>query len=113
METESTSCGGILTMSLSGQVSAADVDVLVAELDGIQAGPGARVALDVQRLVNLPTAAIGALVDLVRRLEGAGGRMALAGPAAGVRVTLKRLGIAPMVTITDSLDEALELLREQ
>jgi anti-anti-sigma factor len=110
MEIASTQREGIRIIRLSGHMSASEVDKLVAEFAKLKGQPGVRVILDATVLWNLPTAAVGALVELLRHLENSGGRLVLAAPDANVRVPLDRLGVSPMLSITESLDEAVEML---
>ncbi len=110
METEVNHLNGIRALKISGHVAAPDVSELIEKLGQLKETPGARCILDTSLLKNLPTAVIGALIDLIRHLEGSGGRLVLAAPAATVRVPLDRLGITPMVRISESLDEAVEIL---
>ena len=107
METTVADHNGIRVLQLSGHVGASDLDALIAELGKLKETPGGKAVLDMALLKNLPTAAIGALIELIRSLENVGGRMVLAAPDPRVRVTLDRLGVSPMVAITESLDEAL------
>ncbi len=113
METESIDREGVRVLKLSGHISSSERDDLVAELGRFKDTPGSRVVLDMAVLKNLPTAVVGALIDLIRYLENAGGRLVLAAPDAGVRLVLDRLGVAPMVAITESVDEAVEMLKGQ
>ena len=109
MEIQSTDRDGIRVLKLSGHVSAPEVDALVVELGKLKEVPGGRVVLDMAVLKNLPTSVVGALIELIRQLEKAGGRLVLAAPDATVRVPLDRLGVAPMVAITESVDEAVDM----
>ena len=111
MQASSSEREGVRVLKLAGHVSASEVHVLLAELAGLKDAPGGRVVLDMAVLKNLPTAAIGGLIELIRALEQRGGRLVMAAPDAGVRVPLDRLGVSPMVTITESVDEAVEMLR--
>lgn len=113
METQSTDRDGIRVVKISGHVSATEVDALVAELGNLKEVPGGRVVLDMAVLKNLPTSLVGALIELIRQLEKVGGRLVLAAPDANVRVPLDRLGVAPMVAITESVDEAVEMLKDE
>ncbi|MHC4914342.1 MAG: STAS domain-containing protein [Planctomycetota bacterium] len=110
METQVLDRGAVRVLKLSGHIASSEVDALIAEFNELKEVPGARCVLDMAVLKNLPTAIIGALIELIRHLETAGGRLVLAAPDATVRVPLDRLGVAPMVTITESTDEAVELL---
>ncbi len=111
METKATDRDGVRILKLAGHVSAPEVDALVAELGNLKEVPGGRVVLDMAVLKNLPTSLVGALISLIRQLEKVGGRLVLAAPNANVRVPLDRLGVAPMVAITESVDEAVEMLK--
>ncbi len=113
MEADSSDRGEVRVLSIQGHVSASDIHVLVAKLGDMKETPSTRVVLDMTLLKNLPTAVMGALVDLIRSLENVGGRLALAAPGTGVRISLERLGIAPMVAMTESLDEAVNMLRDE
>jgi anti-anti-sigma factor len=101
---------GVRVLQLSGHVSSSEVHALLAELAKLKDAPDGRVVLDVALLKNLPTAAIGGLIELIRALEQRGGRLVMAAPDSSVRVPLERLGVSPMVTITESVDEAVEML---
>jgi anti-anti-sigma factor len=113
METETRDQDGVSILKLSGHVSASEIDALITELNNLKEAPGARCVLDTTLLKNLPTTVIGALMALIRHLEQAGGRLVLAAPDATVRVSLDRLGVSPMLAITESLDEATAILREE
>jgi len=113
MEVEVNDRNGIRVLKLVGHVSASEVASLMEELGKLKEAPGARCVLDTSVLKNLPTSAIGTLIELIRHLEGAGGRLILAAPGASIRVPLDRLGVSPMVTITESVDEAVELLSQE
>jgi anti-anti-sigma regulatory factor len=102
---------GLRYLRLSGHVSAGETDVLVGEFAALGREAGARAVLDLALLKNLPTAVIGSLIALIRALEASGGRLVVAAPSATVLVPLDRLGVSPMVRITESVAEAEELLR--
>ena len=112
MELKDTERDGIRVLKLTGHISASEVDSLVTGLGGLKESPEARVVLDMAVLKNLPTAVVGALIEIIRHVENAGGRLILAAPDANVRVPLDRLGVAPMVTITESVDEAVDMLKK-
>lgn len=111
MKIAATEIGGVRVLAVSGHIAAFEVDAFLAGLTGLRSPTGARVVLDLSGLDNLPTATVGGLIETVRALEASGGRLVLAAPKTGVRVTLDRLGVAPMVTIAPTQEEALETLR--
>lgn len=111
MKTETTTRDGVHILTVSDHVSSAEVESLVAQLGVIRGLGGSWVIIDLADLKNLPTAVIGALIAAIRELEDAGGRLVLASPNTHVRVTLDQLGVAPMVSITEGLNEALVLLK--
>ena len=88
-------------VALSGRVSGAEVTRLTELFEELknQARPEApeRVVLDVTALDNLPSAVVGALLEAIRALEGAGGRLVLAAPNAAITVVLHRLGVNQLV----------------
>jgi anti-anti-sigma factor len=113
MEASVTEHDGIRVLKLVGHVAASEVQGLIEELAKLKEAPGGRCVLDTSVLKNLPTSVIGALIELIRHLENTGGRLVLAAPAATVRLPLDRLGVSPMLRITESLDEALDLLKSE
>jgi anti-anti-sigma factor len=113
MEVEVNDRNGVRVLKLVGHVAASEIPSLIEELGKLKEAPDARCVLDTSVLKNLPTSAIGALIELIRHLERAGGRLILAAPGATIRVPLDRLGVSPMVTITESVAEAVEVLGEE
>ncbi len=113
MEIEVTEHDGIRVLKLLGHVASSEVQELTEELAKLKEVPGGQCVLDTSVLKNLPTSVIGSLIELIRHLENADGRLVLAAPTATVRLPLDRLGVSPMVKITESLDEALDLLRSE
>lgn len=114
MEIKEDQRAGIRIVALSGRVSGADVSRLTEQLETLKnlARPGSpeRVVLDVTALDNLPSAVVGALLEAIRALEGAGGRLVLAAPNAAIMVVLHRLGVNQLVASFKSLDEAVKAL---
>jgi len=110
MRIETGNRGEVRVLTVLDHVSASDVDALTAELAKLKEPAGTRAVIDMTGLKNLPTAVLGRLIETVRALESTGGRLVLAGPNSNVRVALERLGLAPMMATTESLDAAVELL---
>ena len=69
-----------------------------------------RIVLEVSRLDNLPSAVVGSLLEAIRAIEAASGRLVLAGPQNALTVVLDRLGIGTLVTCFRSVDEAVKAL---
>ncbi|GEM_PF-2706337 len=105
---------GVEVVAISGRVSGAEVPRLIAEFQAIGAGAGPaappRIVLEVSRLDNLPSAVVGSLLEAIRAIEAASGRLVLAGPQNALTVVLDRLGIGTLVTCFRSVDEAVKAL---
>ena len=106
--------GRVQLLELSGRMSAGEVPKLekqLAELrEAAQPEVAQHVVLDVTALDNLPSAVVGALLETIRTLEAAGGRLVLAGSHEAIRLVLDRLGVGDLVGRYDSLDAAVEAL---
>jgi anti-anti-sigma factor len=111
METNQTQRGRVEILNICGHISSDEVHKLVKMLGALKATESKKVVLDLAVLKNLPTAVIGALIDLIRGLEQDAGRLIMAAPNPNVRVIFDRLGMSPMVTLTESVDEAVEMLQ--
>ncbi len=114
MDIARTSVGGVEVVAISGRVSGAEAPRLTAEFQVIRTAASAdrpsRVVLDVTTLDNLPSAAVGSLVEAIRALEAVGGRLVLAAPNHAISVVLDRLGIGQLVTSYESADAAVRAL---
>lgn len=106
--------GRVQVLDLSGRMTAGEAPKLEQQLAGLRepAEPDEPryVVLDVTALDNLPSAVVGALLETIRALEAAGGRLVLAGANEAVCLVLDRLGVSELVGRYDSLDEALAAL---
>jgi len=106
--------GGVEVVAISGRVSGAETPGLTAEFQAIRTAASSdrpsRVVLDVTALDNLPSAAVGSLVEAIRALEAVGGRLVLAAPNRAISVVLDRLGIGQLLTSYESADAAVGAL---
>lgn len=77
-----------------------------------EGGPGARVCLDLTRLRFIDSTGLAAIVRAHQSLVRAGGALAIAtgsGPRSVLR-TFESTGLAGLLTITDSAEQALQAL---
>jgi anti-anti-sigma factor len=82
-------------------------DRAMQELDGlIAARPGARWVLDVHAIPVLSSNAIAQLIGVVRRVNLANGKIALAKPAPAVATVLKMTRLTKLLPMFDDIAQA-------
>jgi anti-anti-sigma factor len=111
MEIKTVERSGVTVLSASGRASASEAKALSEAIEDLRKAPGGRAVIDVSLLENVPSAAVGSLLETIRAMEAAGGRLILAAPTHGTRLVLDRLGVASMVQTAGTLAEALELAK--
>lgn len=111
MEISTAQREGVTVLTLSGRASASEVRTLSEAIEGLRRTAGIPAVLDVSRLGNLPSSAVGSLIETIRAVEAGGGRLILAAPNEGTRLVLDRLGVASMVETAGTVEEAVKMAR--
>jgi anti-anti-sigma factor len=73
-------------------------------------GAGARIILDLSVAAHINSLGIGVLVNALRRVNEAGGRLVLEAPRENVRQLFRILGLDRIFLIVTTRDEALQAL---
>jgi anti-anti-sigma factor len=111
MELKTAQRTGVTVLSASGRASASEATALSEAIEELRKSKGSRAVLDVSLLENLPSAAVGSLIETIRAMEAAGGRLIVAAPGPGTRVVLERLGVMSMVQMAATVDEAVKMAK--
>jgi anti-anti-sigma factor len=111
MEAKTAEISGVTVLSLSGRAAASDAKALSEAIEELRKTPGVRAVLDVSRLENLPSSAVGSLIETIRAVEAGGGRLILAAPGPATQLVLDRLGVASMMQMAPTVEEAVKLAK--
>ncbi|MCW2614739.1 MAG: hypothetical protein JWN08_1733 [Frankiales bacterium] len=99
-----------VVIGLSGELDAHTTGRLRSLLaEQLLAGPG-NLVLDLAQLSFIDSAGLAALISADKGTRRAGMRLVLAAPGSSVRKVLGLTGIDAVLTIVDSVEQALDLL---
>lgn len=115
LKTEVRREGKVTVLTVSGSVHSADNADFEAAVEKLQdeAGPAARVAVDLTGLEYMNSRALGALVGLYMHLRGSGGEAVLAGARPGVLKVLRFTGLGELLECFPTAAEAQRALEER
>ncbi|MFC8123935.1 STAS domain-containing protein [Streptomyces sp. NPDC057302] len=94
-------------LTLAGEIDLDTSAHVRQALESVDA-PGARVVIDLRRVTFMDSSGINVFIAGHRALTAAGGWLCLAAPAESVARTLEIVGIATLIDICPTLDEALD-----
>ncbi|HEV8276906.1 MAG TPA: anti-sigma factor antagonist [Streptosporangiaceae bacterium] len=98
--------GGVVVVSLRGELDFSGASSLQAYLRGIRWQARARSVADLTGLAFIDCACLGVLVSHCKEVQGRGGGFALAGPRPGVRRILSVTGLLSWFEVHDTVEEA-------
>jgi anti-anti-sigma factor len=104
------SSDGVLIVRVAGRLRDTP-DLSLEGALGSQVGAPPLVVIYLDGVEYISSSGIGSLTRLFGEIHGADGRMAIAGPSVHVSDLLHLAGINQLVDITDSLAEAINLLK--
>ena len=113
MELHRSEQDGIPILSLEGEFDSFETDAVA---DGFQAcfeDGHAKIVLDCEKLLFVNSTTIAFLIKAQKMAASRGGRLIFARPKAFIRKTFETLGLTQILTMVDSLDEAVELLKSE
>jgi anti-sigma B factor antagonist len=98
--------GGVVVVSLRGELDFSGASSLQAYLRGIRWQARARSVADLTGLAFIDCACLGVLVSYCKEIRGRGGSFALAGPRPAVRRILSVTGLLSWFEVHDTVEEA-------
>ena len=98
--------GGVVVVSLRGELDFSGASSLQAYLRGIRWQARARSVADLTGLAFIDCACLGVLVSYCKEIRGRGGGFALAGPRPAVRRILSVTGLLSWFEVHDTVEEA-------
>jgi anti-sigma B factor antagonist len=104
--------GGITKVILDGRLDTEGTGAVNSQMNAIASSRTA-VLVDLQKVSFLGSAALRALVTLVREIKGRGGKMVLFGPNTMVENVLKTSGINSLAPVYCEVQNALAALQER
>lgn len=110
MRIEADSRGPIRRIALRGELDNLNAEAVGPRLLLLAGDPPARVVLDLRDLSLITSAGLGNLIGFVKRVQAAGGHVALARPTLIVRRTTERLGLDEILAVVGSVTEAVRTL---
>ena len=103
--------GEVVVLTPGPEVDIRALPAFEARVDALLASGVRGLVFDLSPVVLLPSTVAGFLVSCAARLRAAGGKFAVAAPSPRVRRTLATLGVDAVLSVRDSLDLAVALVR--
>jgi anti-anti-sigma factor len=103
--------GDVLVLALSGDFGTEDVPSFNAALEPAVSGGSTRIAFDFAGVTFMNSTAVGAVLNLRRRVAPLGGAVAVANAAGPVRKIWTVLGLDPSIPLCPSVEDAVSRLR--
>jgi anti-sigma B factor antagonist len=100
---------GVRVLRVAGELDLATIGTLRSAV-GDRTAPGARVALDLERLTFCDSTGLGAIVGLYRRLNDVGGVLALCAPGPRVVDVFRISGVDQVIAVYPSAQAARRAL---
>jgi anti-sigma B factor antagonist len=113
MKLESETREGIVVFTLAGSAMQATQQELTDLFSELKEQGGKRMILDLTSTDALPSRVLGQLLGATHAIEEKGGRLAVVVSADPIRFPLFRLGIDRLVSIFNTLDDALAALKAE
>jgi len=104
--------GSVIIVSLLGDLMGGSVDQLAARLTELMASPQTRLAIDLEKVNSIDSSGLGQLMECVTRSRLRGGHVVLVAPTPFVSGVLRVTHLDHWFEIYDSMDESLQILRE-
>ena len=98
--------GDVTVLRPQGALDACACPRLREEIEGIRGGGIQRVVIDLRHVAFLSSTALGLLLEGARSLTAAGGGLALARPSELCRRIIERIGLARLVPVFDTAEQA-------
>ncbi|HIH04275.1 MAG TPA: STAS domain-containing protein [Methanoregulaceae archaeon] len=109
-EFELTAAGGVAVLSVSGRADTATAPALEEALDGVIAGGGRRVLIDLARVPYISSGGLRVLLATAKRLRGDGDRYALCSLAPEVEKVMRLTGFSSILSIYPDRESALAVM---
>jgi anti-anti-sigma factor len=103
--------GDVLVVALSGDFGTEEVASLNAVLEPAVAGGSRRIVFDLTEVVFMNSTAVGAVLNLKRRVAPLGGAVAVANAVGPVQKVWAVLGLDPSIPLCGSVADALARIR--
>jgi len=103
--------GEVYRVALSGRMDIQGVGEIETRFAGMTASPRMRVVVDLSDVPFMSSIGIRALMINAKAVARRGGRFLIAAPQAQVREVLETAGLAELVSILATLDEAIAAVK--
>ena len=111
MTIEQSEPSGIPCLALTGEVGTADDDMLLAKVDEVLAGPGAKVILDLGGVRYMNSTGINTLVRINAQANQRDQRVVFANPAPLVDGVFRTTQLDRFFTVTRTVADAVSVLQ--
>jgi len=102
---------GVACLTLTGDFDAFAANPFLEQVESIVQSGTVNVVVNLRLVLFINSTAIGSLIKARKRLRGLGGELAFSEPSQRVKETVELLGIAKLIKIFGSDDEAAKALR--
>ena len=111
MEQTVTEAEGYQLIKLSGRLDTAGVSRGETRFSAVAAQAGGRVVIDISEVSFLASLGVRMFITTARTLAAKNGRMALFAPTEAVADVIETTAMDDIVSVTQTLDEAVALVR--
>ena len=101
--------GDVSIVMASGEIDAVTCGELQEGLDGLINGGGTRIVLDLADVTYISSAGLRVILSTAQKLYG-NGAFAISRTTENVRSILEMVGLASIISICDTLDEARDVV---
>lgn len=98
---------GVYKVSLKGRLSIAGCDEIDIQFSGMTASPRKYIIVDISEVIFLSSLGIRMILLVARAVEGRGGKLVLLNPNQSIEKALKLSGIPEIITVSNTLSEAM------
>lgn len=98
---------GVMLLGLSGRIDFGEAGLLEAELGNLLADGELRIVMDFSQVQAVSGHGLRLLIRWSRELSGKGGKLVLHSPGENVRCSFDNAGLALIVRICNSVEEAM------
>jgi anti-sigma B factor antagonist len=107
MKLDITQEGDVTVIAFAGELDAFNLAATAKEIDALIDGGEARFVFDLKKLSFINSSALGYLIKTRKRVQAAGGDVALAQPSNFFRKTLVTLGLDKLFSVYESVDDGV------
>lgn len=107
MKLDITQEGDVTVLALAGELDAFNLAATAKEIDALIDGGETRLVFDLKKLSFINSSALGYLIKVRKKVQAAGGDVALVQPSNFFRKTLVTLGLDKLFSVYESVDDGV------